>query len=208
MNIAVVAANGRSGKIYIEKALAAGHSIRAGVHNGNNLNPHANLTVVECDATQEEDLLDLIEGQEAVVSFIGHVKGSSDHVQTDAMKALSAAMKIKNIARVVSLTGTGVRFPGDKIPLIDRILNASIGLIDPVRIQDGKDHVEFLKKSSLEWTVLRVLKLQNVAPRPFSLKQNGPTKWFVGREEVAEAVLQVLEQGSFIRQAPIICNQE
>jgi hypothetical protein len=109
-----------------------------------------------------------------------------------------------NIIRIVSLTGTGVRFPGDKITIVDRILNLSISIIDPARVKDGKNHVEVLKASNLDWTIIRVLKLQNVQPRPFKLLENGPTKWYVGRTEVAKAVLEVLEQGSFIKQAPII----
>ncbi|HSX08218.1 MAG TPA: NAD(P)H-binding protein [Candidatus Saccharimonadales bacterium] len=204
MKLAVIAANGRSGKIFVERALAAGHSVRAGVHRANNLSPHEHLTVMPCDATNENDLAKLLSGQDAVVSFIGHIKGSPPHVQAEAMRALVSVMKAQNIRRVVSLTGTGVRFPGDHITLIDRILNMSIRLIDPARVRDGADHVEILKQSGLDWTVLRVLKLQNTAPKPFTLQEHGPTKWYVSREEVADAALQVLEQGTFVKQAPIL----
>ena len=110
----------------------------------------------------------------------------------------------EGLKRIVSLTGTGVRFPQDKISLIDRILNLSIALIDPKRIKDGRDHVLFLQQSNLEWTVIRVLKLQNTSPKPFSLTPYGPTKWWVSREDVAKASLQVLSDHSFIKQAPII----
>lgn len=208
MNIAVIAANGRSGKVFVEKALAGGHSVRAGVHQHNNLQPHPQLTVVPCDATNASDLTKLITGQDAVVSFIGHVKGSPKQVQTDAIKAIISIMHEQHIQRVVSLTGTGVRFPGDHITFVDRILNAAISIIDPARIQDGKDHVVALQQSNLDWTILRVLKLQNTKPQPFSLRANGPTKWFVSREDVARAALEVLEQASFVQQAPILGKQK
>ncbi len=204
MNIAVIAANGRSGNAFVKQALAAGHSVRAGVYKSNNLQEHPNLTIVECDAINKDDLANLIKGQDAVVSFIGHVKGSPAQVQTNTMRVLVEAMKQQSITRLVSLTGTGVRFPGDKITLIDRILNLSISIIDPARIKDGKDHVAFLQQTDLDWTIIRVLKLQNVKAKPFTLKQNGPTKLYVGRDEVAKAALEVLEQNTFIRQAPII----
>lgn len=204
MNIAVIAANGRSGAAFVRAALEAGHTIKAGVHKGHAFAAHPALTVLECDATSSEDVARLIKDQDAVVSFIGHVKGSPAHVQTDAMRVLSAQMKLQGIKRLVSLTGTGVRFAGDKITLIDRILNLSIGIIDPARIQDGKDHVEVLKGSELNWTVIRVLKLQNIPAKAFSLKAHGPTKVVVGREEVALAVLRVLNETSFIKEAPII----
>lgn len=204
MKIAVIAANGRSGQTFVEAALTAGHTVRAGVRGKSYLKPHPNLTVVECDATNEAQLKNLLSGQEAVASFIGHVKGSESNVQTIAIQKVIGVMEGLNIKRIVSLTGTGVRFPGDKISLIDRILNLSISIIDPARVNDGKNHVEALKSSVLDWTVIRVLKLQNVPPQPFKLRKHGPTKWYVGRQEVAQAVLQVLEQHSFIKQAPII----
>lgn len=188
----------------MEAALARGHSVRAGVHGVDTLAPHERLTIVQCDATNPADVADLLEGQEAVVSFIGHVKGSPPHVQTDAMHVLLETMQQKGIRRVVSLTGTGVRFPGDHITVVDRVLNLAVSIVDPARIKDGQDHVEVLRQSQLDWTVVRVLKLQNVPPKPYLLKEHGPTKWYVGREEVAQAVLQVLEEHSFIGQAPII----
>ncbi len=204
MRIAVIAANGRSGQAFVRAALAAGHSVRAGVHGPARLDAHQNLEIMPCDATNPRDLALLLQGQEAVASFIGHVRGSAPNVQTNAIRQIIATMKEQGIRRIVSLTGTGVRFAGDDIPLIDRVLNLAISIIDPARVRDGRQHVELLQASDLGWTVIRVLKLQDVAPKPFSLREHGPTKWFVGREEVAQAVLQVLEDQSFVRQAPII----
>jgi len=204
MKIAVIAANGRSGQAFVKQALKAGHLINAGVRGNSYLEPHANLKIIECDATNENQLKKLLSGQEAVASFIGHVKGSEPNVQTVAINSVIKVMKELGIRRLVSLTGTGVRFPGDKITIIDHILNLSISIIDPARVSDGRNHVEAIKASELDWTVIRVLKLQNVNLKPFKLLENGPTKWYVGREEVANAVLQVLEEHSFINKSPII----
>ena len=43
MKIAVIAANGRAGKAFVETALAAGHSVRAGVFGKSYLEPIAYL---------------------------------------------------------------------------------------------------------------------------------------------------------------------
>jgi putative NADH-flavin reductase len=206
MKIAVIAANGRSGRIFVERAIASGHSVRAGVHQLNNLPSHKRLVVVHCDATKKHDIANLIRGQDAVVSFIGHVKGSPPRVQTVAIRVLIRAMQVEGIKRTVSLTGTGVRFKGDHITLIDRLLNMSIRLIDPARVQDGIDHVAELRRSDLNWTILRVLKLLDIKSASFTLRAHGPTRLYVSREEVADAVLQVLEQGTFVKQAPILSH--
>jgi len=204
MKIAVIAANGRTGRVFVETALTAGHDVRAGIYRGNSFVPSEHLEVIECDATSQRDIEKLINDQDAVVSFIGHVKGSPARVQTKAIQTAVAAMKNQGLSRIVSLTGTGVRFPGDKITLIDRILNLSIALIDADRVNDGIQHVEELKRSDLDWTVIRVLKLQNTKPGEYALTEHGPTKVYVSREEVAAAALEVLEKNAYIRQAPIL----
>ena len=204
MKIAVIAANGRTGQIFVKAALEAGHSVRAGVRGDNPFAEHKNLEIVSCDATKAEEIAELLRGSDAVVSLIGHVGGSPADVQTNAITCALAAMERSGLRRIVSLTGTGVRMPGDVITVADRVLNLAISKIDPARIQDGRDHVEVLKASSTDWTVIRVLKLQNVSPRPFQLKANGPTKLFVSRKDVAAGILEVLENESFVRQAPII----
>ena len=204
MRIAVIAANGRLGNAFVEVALKAGHSVRGGVRGVNTLATHPNLEIVACDATNADELRVLLTGQEVVVSAIGHVKGSAPDVQTVATQVIVDVMTELGIKRYVDVTGTGVRFAGDKITLIDRFLNLGVGIMDPSRVKDGIDHQEVLKSSDLDWTTIRVLKLQNVAEKPFTLKLHGPTKAFVGREEVAKAMLQVIDDGSFLREAPIV----
>jgi nucleoside-diphosphate-sugar epimerase len=204
MKIAVVAANGRSGRAFVERALEAGHEVRAGVHGQPDLPEHDRLTVMRCDALDPVAVATLIAGQDAVASFIGHVKGSPARVQRDAMTILVSAMKATSVRRIVSLTGTGVRFEGDQIGLIDWFLNLSITIIDPNRVHDGIEHANVLKQSGLDWTIVRVLKLQDFPSRPYALRAHGPTRLYVNRDEVAQAVLQVLEHDEYIGEAPII----
>lgn len=206
MNIAVIAADGRLGREFVTIALKAGHFVRAGVRKNATFETTTNLEVMHCDATDTSELTALITGQDVVVSCIGHVKGSEADVQTQATKVLVAVMGELKQKRFVTVTGTGVRFPGDKISLVDRLLNLSIQVIDPERVKDGKDYMKVLQQSDLDWTVIRILKLQNTKPHDFKLKVNGPTKWLVGRKEVAKAMLQVIERNDFIKQAPIIAR--
>lgn len=204
MRIAVITANGRLGAIFVEEALAAGHAVRAGVRGESELAPHSNLEVVQCDATHPEELRKLLKDQQVIVSALGHIKGSAVDVQTIATRTILEVMQEQGIKRFVDVTGTGVRFPGDKIGLVDVLLNLAVKIIDPTRVKDGVDHVRLLQTSNIDWTTIRILKLQNVTAQPFELLLHGPTKWYVGRQEVAQAILEVIEKSSFIKQAPII----
>lgn len=204
MRIAVIAANGRLGKVFAEAALSAGHTVRAGVYGASTLKPHPNLTVVPCDATNADDLRSLLYGQDVVVSAIGHVRGSAPTVQTVATECIVAAMQGLNIARFVDVTGTGVRLPGDHVTLFDRLANMLVWLVDSGRIKDGRQHQEVLKGSNLEWTTIRFLKLWDRGVHPYVLRLHGPVGWYVSRADVARAMLEVIEQKRFIGQAPII----
>lgn len=204
MKIAVVAANGRSGAAFVAAALKAGHYVRAGIHGGHEFSASESLEVMTCDATDLESVTKLIKGCDAVVSLIGHTKISPAYVQSTATTIILSAMDIEKVSKVVSLTGTGARMPGDTPNLIDILLNMAVRFIDKRRVIDGITHLEIFRKSSVDWTVVRVLKLTNGATRPFHLTANGPAELWSSRKEVAEAILYILESGEYARQAPIL----
>ncbi len=204
MRIAVIAADGRTGKLFCERAAQNGHTVRAGIFTDTAFSSR-NITATPCDATQYKDVEHLIMGCDAVVSLIGHVRGSQPDMQTKAIQNCITAMKKNHLERIISLTGTGVRMPNDAIPIYDWPLNLAIRIIDPKRIEDGKRHAELLMaENKLAWTIVRVLKLTNSKEKPFRLSTTHPTKLLTSREEVASAILQILEEESFIRQSPVI----
>ena len=205
MRIVVLGAGGRTGRVFVQAALAAGHEVTAAVHTlSDTMTPRDRLHVQLCDATDALQLREVVRGQDAVVSLIGHVKGSAADVQSVAMATLLQVMQECSVTRLVSLTGTGVRMPGDHIPLVDRILNWGVAVVDPKRISDGIRHVELIMQSDTEWTILRVLKLQTHKRSAINLKEHGPTRLYVSREDVVAAICAVLEQRLFIRKAPIL----
>lgn len=204
MNVAIIAANGRLGNELVQAALNAGHHVRAGTRGLSHFKDSINLTAIPCDATNYYEVKALLKGQDVVFSCIGHVPNSLPNVQTLAAKTIVRVMKEFKIKRFVSLTGTGVRCPGDHITFTDHLLNFGIKILDSSRLVDGRHHVAVLKKSDLDWTVIRVLKLQTINNRPYTLLKNGPTRPFVSRKEAARAMLEVVENNTFIRELPII----
>jgi len=204
MNIAIIAANGRLGNELVKAALAAGHTVRAGTRGISHFKDTAHLTAIPCDATNYYEVKALIKNQDVIFSCIGHVPHSPADVQTQATKTIAKAMKELGMKRFITLTGTGVRRPGDQITLTDRFLNLGVEIMDKPRVTDGRNHVKVLEKTTLDWTVIRVLKLQFENNRPFVLRPHGPTLPFVSRQEAARAMLQVAEEHSFIHEMPII----
>lgn len=208
MKIAVVAAQGRSGQAFVAEALVAGHEVSAGIRGVSPFEPNKNLRTIECDATNSEQVSDLIAGCDAVVSLIGHVKGSDAFVQTEATRAIILAMNSLGIKRFVSLTGTGVWIKGDRYEWFVKLLNKISALVGVKRFDDGIAHVKALEASDLDWTVVRVLRLTDGEPGKFSLKPHGPVKVPTPRREVARAILQILHDSSFVREYPVVSQPE
>jgi putative NADH-flavin reductase len=207
--IAVVAAGGRSGRVFVDAALAAGYQVRAGVRRANNLVPRQNLTDVHCDATDEQDVRQLLTGADAVVSLIGHNRKSPPRLQTDAVRVVARVMQELHIKRLVSLTGTGVRSAGDTPSFIDRIGNKIISLIDPNRITDGVEHARFIETTNLDWTIVRILKLRGGnSTKNVRFSLHGPAELLTPRRRVANAIIQLIKEGSYVRQLPIIIGEK
>lgn len=201
--IAVLGASGRSGKVFVEAAVRAGYNVRAGVYKGV-LEPNPRIAVVACDATNSSDVANLISGADYVVSLIGHIPKSPKYMQTDAIKCVISEMERFGIRRLVSLTGTGVRIAGDRPSLLDRLANAAIRIVDPFRIKDGIAHVRAIESSTLDWTVVRVLKLHNGDYHNYSITPHGPAKLLTSRQEVAQCILSLLTDTSSFRTYPVI----
>lgn len=204
MKIAVIGSNGRTGRVFVAAALTAGHDIVAGVHHESRLQAHPRLTTLPCDATQQKEVAALIKDTDAVVMLLGHVRGSSPTVQTDATRVVIAEMKKAGVRRLVSLTGTGVRIKGDIIPWFDQLLNRLVEQIDPARIHDGRTHTEEIQRSELDWTIVRVLKLESHHTHDVAFTEHGPTSLWVSRTQVAQSILELLEAKTFLRSLPIL----
>ncbi len=204
MRIAVIAAQGKSGQAFVEAALAAGHQVVAGIRGSNPFGRRPGLILRQCDATDLSQVEELIVGCDAVVTMIGHVRGSRRRLQTEATTTVLEAMKRRRLTRLVSLTGTGARVKGDTPDLLDRVLNLLVTKVDPTRVQDGIAHLEVLQESGIDFTVVRVLKLTNGRGGAFDLSEHGPAKPFVARRDVALAVLDCLENNRFIGKFPVV----
>lgn len=205
MIVAVIGANGRTGRQFTAAALAAGMSVRAGVRGPHGLDDHDNLTIVACDALSRDEITKLIKGSDAVVSLIGHGPGVSATVQKTATQYALDAMRQYGIRRFIGLTSTGVRMPGDKPGLIDRLGNWFMRQTNPDLLRDGVAYAHVLMQSDCDWTLLRVLKLTNGSHKGLAmLAANVPSEARTPRARVASAIVQLLQGNEFVRQAPVV----
>lgn len=204
MRVSILGANGRSGVACLTACLAAGFSIKAGIHSTRPNIINENIEYIEFDGSDAASVDTLVAGSDVVISLIGHIKGSPSLIQTDTTKNVLAAMNHHDVPKLISLTGTGVRSSGDRPSTLDMLANSMIRLVDPERIKDGIKHAEIIRSSNIDWTIVRVLKLTNGKKQDYSLSRGGPAQIMTSRHTVAAAIVEILTNNSHAKSMPVI----
>lgn len=207
MHIALFGGSGRTGAAFVPKALEAGHTVKLQARSPEKVAySDAGLTVVKGDVLDAANVAAMVAGADAVVSLLGHTKGGSNQVQTVGTRYIVRAMREHGVRRLISMSGGGLPYAKDEPKLVDKAFRGVMGLLFKDVIRDAKGHADVLQRSDLDWTVVR-------APRLVSEPDRGEYKvGYVGttggskisRGDVADFILQVLEEGSHQRDMPFI----
>jgi len=146
MNLVILGATGRTGRLVVEQALAAGHTVTALVRSPEKLtSANPNLRVVTGQATDATAVSRAMEGADAVISTLGG-KGS---VIADSTQAIVAAARAAGVKRVVLLSSWVVE--RDRMDAVTRLLT---GLAMGPVIKDKSAGELVLRRSDLEWTIV------------------------------------------------------
>jgi len=207
MRIAVFGATGRTGRPLVNEALAEGHEVVALARDPSKMGvSHERLRVVPGDVLDAAKVEEVVAGSDAVVSILGHAKGSPKDVQTRGTENIVAAMHKHGVRRLVSLTGAGVRDPGDRPKLVDRVFGLLLRILDRATLEDGERHAEVIRRSDLDWVIVRGPRLTEGPKRGTYrvglIGKNSGTQ--VSRADLAEFMLQQTESDDHLRQMPVV----
>ncbi|MGC4154899.1 MAG: SDR family oxidoreductase [Propionicimonas sp.] len=205
--IALFGGTGKTGRRALEKALAAGHEVRALVRDPAKLAlTHDNLTVITGDVLDADVVDQPVDGATAVLSLFGQVKGSPATLQTDGTRNIVRAMKRHGVTRIVTLSGGGLRAPQDKPGIADAVITSLLKLMAGHVLADAQGHLKELESSGLDWTVVRGPRLTDQpgkgAYRVGWVGVNASTQ--ISRDDLADFVLSQVEDRSFVRQLPFV----
>lgn len=207
MKICIFGADGRTGVEVVKYAKKQGFEVVAFVYseNSNKYFPQ-NVEVKIGNVLDYASVVGALRGSDVAISALGHIKGSDPRMQTKGMINIVKAMNELNVKRILSMTGSGAREQNDHPSIIDRVLNFFVKLVDPDRIQDGIEHVNVLKNSNVEWTVVRVLKLGNNEDEVthYELSEGGPAEMLTSRKKVAKVLIDLINEQKYIGKLPVI----
>ena len=213
--IAVFGASGRTGIPFIKKAVEV-YKIRALVRSPAKLSfSHPNLEIIKGDVLNASDITHTIEGTQAVVSLLGHTKGSPPNLQTEATRHIIAAMKAEGIQRLVLLTGAGVRDEEHDDPkFMDKaivfIMKHLAGKGTKNALMDGIRHAEIVRETDLDWTIVRGPMLTEDAPTgKINVGYVGKVPGIkLTRADLASFILDVLQKDKHIKDMPFLANKK
>jgi putative NADH-flavin reductase len=166
------------------------------------------VEVVEADVLDPENVSKAVAGADAVVSVIGHTKTTPRDLQRRGAGNIVAAMRSHGVRRLVVLTGAGVRFPDDAPGAMDVVIRFALKLLQPAVLADSEAYAEVVKDSGLDWTIVRAPMLHDGPASPqYTVghvgKGPGPR---ASRDTVARFILDVLERGSHVGEAPMVSD--
>ena len=209
MKLTIFGAAGRTGIPLVQQALDTGHDVVALVRTPSKLSiKNERLTVVQGDVANLADVENVVEGADAVLSVLGHVKGSVPDILTYAMHNIITAMDKYGVKRLVSMSGASVHAPQDKPKLVNRLIKLFTQAVTGSLLQDAEHQLKVLQNSDVDWVIVRGPILTD-GPHTGTYRVGWTgvnTGIRVSRADVADFILKQVTDTTYLRQAPLISN--
>jgi len=155
MKVVIFGANGKTGLLLVEQALAKGYQVIAYVRRPESIlieNPK--LKIVVGNLNEPLKMKDTISGADACISALGGgslTKHSIDII--NGIKNIISIMKITNVQRLIYLSSLGANESRYLIPQPLRFILINIFL--RVTLADHNTNEDNIRKSRLQWTIVR-----------------------------------------------------
>ncbi|MFH8487995.1 NAD(P)-dependent oxidoreductase [Streptomyces longisporoflavus] len=204
MKLTVFGATGGIGGEIVRQALAAGHGVTAVVRDPARLGVTGEgLEVFRADLTDPEALRAAVAGRDAVLSGLGPRKKADAGIAAGLTRSVVRAMEAEGVRRLVVVSAAPVGPPAERQPVVDRIVGSLVAKVLRPVYDDLRAMEAELANSSTDWTSVRPPRLQDKPATGLYRKVVGGTPAsgrFIGRADVAHAMLAVLDDASTVRQ--------
>jgi putative NADH-flavin reductase len=210
MKITIFGATGETGKQLVEQALGAGDQVVAYVRDPSKLTQKNEcLTVIHGELKDWEEIERAVSGADAVISVLGPRGRSKGKPITIGTQNIIAAMRKQGVRRLIISSTASVEDPNDKPELRFRIMVGIVKLLIRPAYEDIISTAEAVRKSDLDWTIVR-LSLLNNGPKSgrvkVGYKGGGEVGTKISRADIADFMLKQVKDPKHLQQAPLISN--
>ena len=206
MRLTVFGANGKVGRLVVNKLIQKNYQIIAVVNNHSNFIPKNNLITL-VNLNNEADLKQSIESSDAVISVVSSWKKNNRYSLSHTMKLLIPILSKNPSKKLISLTGSDARDINDNFNIINFFFHPILNLIAKDVLTDSEHHLKILHQTNINWTVLRSPTMKNSSLTKvfyLSIKKRPPIWHRVSRINVATAIIELLDNQEFNQKAPFI----
>ena len=205
MKLLIIGGTGSTGKELVKQALEQGHLLTVLVRNPDRVKiHHPNLRVVKGNVLDFDKVQEVIAGQDAVLSALGHKKFFiKTTVLSRGTRNIIEAMQKYNVNRLICITSLGVNDSRFRLGLYYTLF--VIPFIVFFYFLDKSKQEKLIRDSGLSWTIIRPGQLTNRRKR--GVYKHGPnvgsyilTKT-ISRADVADFMLRQLNDVTYLRKA-------
>lgn len=212
--IIVFGGQGRTGKEVVQQALNAGHKVSAFTfRNNDSLPKNNNLTILEGNARNQDDVTKAIKGHDIAINIIAPKIGDSKNydISLIATQNIIKGMKANGVKRYFGQCGAWATedLTDASIPM-QLGFNIFLPLKNIYKYKKLEDKA--VKSSDLQWTIVRA-----------ALLTNGPLKWpirscvngykcrfyeipTISRKSVAKFYINNIDNPEIIYKCPVILS--
>ncbi|NUW46852.1 NAD(P)-dependent oxidoreductase [Nonomuraea rhodomycinica] len=212
----ILGGSGRTGIHVLRQAAARGHHVRALVRNPDAVHAPAGVDLIQGTPADIADLRKAAHGTEAVIVALNNSRASDNPwskpvsppgFMTDAIGNALAVMGELGIRRIVVTSTQGA---GDDWNHLNPVVRAAISLSNlKAGFNDHHGVDREIRASGTDWTLARAMALSDKpAAGPVRAAERGTMKPAarINRGDLADFLLDVVEQGTWIRKAPLVWN--
>ncbi|MFB6892809.1 NAD(P)-dependent oxidoreductase [Kitasatospora sp. NPDC056327] len=157
MEIVVVGAAGRTGRLFVGKALEAGHAVTALLRDPAGLPvEHERLTKVRGDVFDPDTLTGPLDGKDAVVVALGVTGRAATTVFSEGVRNIVAAARGGGVRRLVAMSSAGLET--GHLPVLQRFVAGFVvhRIYRNIHLDLARMEAEIESGGVPEWTILRV----------------------------------------------------
>ena len=223
MNLTIIAATGRIGRLLVDQALAAGHELTVIARHPEGFRSDVRVVQVDLLRPDRPVLASAIHGADAVLSGLGPRSRREFGIAAKGTRPIVEAMKDTGIRRIVAVSAAPVSTtasPGRPNPprhdsgegaVMQHLLTPAIKALLRAHYADLAIMEDILRESSLDWTVVRPPQLKDkplTGTYRTALDRNLRRGTSVSRADVAHLMLAALERPETIGHAVGIASSQ
>jgi putative NADH-flavin reductase len=214
VRIVVFGANGQTGRLLAEQALAAGHDVAAVTrHPAGFPLTHDRLAVVHADVRDAQAADRAVEGADVVLSALGvPFTRKQITLYSEGTGNIVTAMSRHGVKRliVVSSSATEPHHHADGGFLLNRVLQPLVtATIGKTTYADMRRMEDLVRRSDLEWTIMRPSGLFDTpGVTAYQLHQDQAPGIFTSRADLAASMLDQATGSRFVRKAVAVTTTD